>query len=545
MATDSISDAPDTPATDDSYRRQRARGALDGRFDAIVVGSGAGGLTSAAMLAAEGWRVLVLERHAVAGGCTQVFRRNGFEWDAGLHYMGEVHRESSGLARLFARVTGGRLRWAPMPEIYNRIVIGDESFDYVAGAERFKDCMKGRFPNEGRAIDRYVELVEAANRAAKGVFMSRMLPQADAEAAGAADTAAFRAFAGRTVLDVLRELTSDETLVAVLCGHYGDYSALPDEASFLVHAMVIKHYIDGASYPVGGASQLAETMAATVRAAGGQVLVAADVVRVVVRDGRAVGVEMADGAVLESPVVISGIGIAQTLALLDDGDAEGVADLRARAAALPPSRCYVMLNIGLDRDNETLAMHPANVWAHPTPDLVGNFRRYAAEPSRTELPLHFISQPSAKDPSWPERYPGRATIDICSLTDWSVFAPFADTGWMRRGAEYEDLKARLTEQMLAQVLRFYPQVRGCVAHAELATPLSFNHFLNRRHGDFMSYAQTPTRFAQGWMRAHSPVRGLFFGAQDVAGAGVSGAMVGGTIAASAAIGRDLFRTLRS
>ena len=62
-------------------------------WDAIVVGSGPGGLTTAACLGAAGKRVLVLERHDVAGGNTQVFRRHHgddwFEFDVGVHYVGE------------------------------------------------------------------------------------------------------------------------------------------------------------------------------------------------------------------------------------------------------------------------------------------------------------------------------------------------------------------------------------------------------------------------------------------------------------------------
>jgi all-trans-retinol 13,14-reductase len=126
-----------------------------------------------------------------------------------------------------------------------------------------------------------------------------------------------------------------------------------------------------------------------------------------------------------------------------------------------------------------------------------------------------------------------------------VFEPFAGTGWMRRGAEYDALKARMTDEMLAEIYRHYPQVKGRIAHHELATPLSFNHFLNLERGDFMSFAQTPQRFAQRWMRAHSPVDGLFFSGQDVAAAGVSGAMVGAMVACSAVLKRDLFQSLRS
>jgi all-trans-retinol 13,14-reductase len=161
------------------------------------------------------------------------------------------------------------------------------------------------------------------------------------------------------------------------------------------------------------------------------------------------------------------------------------------------------------------------------------------------MPLHFISQPSAKDPTWPDRYPNRSTMDICSFTDWGLWQRFNDTRWQRRGEAYDVLKTRLTGEMLEHVYRFYPKARGHVVHAELATPLSFNHFLNRSRGDFMSMAPTPERYEQRWTRVHSPVKGLLFSGQDVTMGGVSGALVGGLLAASAALGRDLMRELHS
>ncbi|MEU9330899.1 hypothetical protein AB0D91_45440 [Streptomyces canus] len=78
---------------------------------------------------------------------------------------------------------------------------------------------------------------------------------------------------------------------------------------------------------------------------------------------------------------------------------------------------------------------------------------------------------------------------------------------------------------------------------ELATPLSFNHFLGRRHGDFMSLAHTPQRFADRALSAHTPVPSLYLSGQDVVAAGVSGAIVGGVVAASAVLGRDALEDL--
>ena len=107
----------------------------DGAYDAVVIGSGIGGLGVAALLAGRaGKRVLVLERHATkAGGFTHIFKRKGFEWDVGLHYVGEVHRPDSTIRRLFDEITGGRLDWRPMGDVYDTVVVGDQrkkSFEF-------------------------------------------------------------------------------------------------------------------------------------------------------------------------------------------------------------------------------------------------------------------------------------------------------------------------------------------------------------------------------------------------------------------------------
>src|SRR5512140_1500793 len=116
------------------------------RFDAIVIGSGIGGLGTAAMLAkAAARRVLVLERHYTAGGFTHAFHRPGFEWDVGVHYIGQVHVRDSPAAALVDYITEGRLAWNRMPDAYDRVIAGEVRFDYVAGRQRLRDDLVRAF----------------------------------------------------------------------------------------------------------------------------------------------------------------------------------------------------------------------------------------------------------------------------------------------------------------------------------------------------------------------------------------------------------------
>src|SRR5271165_3845819 len=104
-----------------SYKQQN----LDNQWDAIVIGSGIGGLATAALLSRyAGKKVLVLERHCTPGGYTHSFNRPGYSWDVGVHYIGQIQNPASPVRAVFDHLTDGQLQWQPMPDVYDRIVIG-------------------------------------------------------------------------------------------------------------------------------------------------------------------------------------------------------------------------------------------------------------------------------------------------------------------------------------------------------------------------------------------------------------------------------------
>jgi all-trans-retinol 13,14-reductase len=521
---------------------------LDERWDAIVIGSGLGGLTAAALLADRGKRVLVLERHYTVGGFTHVFRRKGWEWDVGVHYVGEVHRERSVLGQLFRHITQGQLAWANMGEVYDRIIFGDAEYPLRAGVDAFKAGLRDKFPDadDVRAVDEYVEAVFAATKSSRSFFAEKAMGGVAGFVAGPFMRRAHLGWARKTTHEVLSAITGNQKLIGVLTGQYGDYGLPPRRSSFAMHASVAKHYFFGGNYPVGGSARFADTIAPKILAGGGLLLTNAGVDELVIEQGKVAGVKMEDGRVLRSELVISNAGAVNTYGkLVPQAEREQIG-FRNSLARIQPSSAHLSLYIGLDQTAEALRLPKANYWIYPDDyDHDRNVERHLADES-APLPVAYISFPSAKDPEFTQRHPGKATIEIITIAPWQRFAKWDGTRWQHRGDDYEAYKARLSERLLEQLLRFEPHTRDAIKHCELSTPLSTKHFTAYQHGEIYGLDHDPLRFDSKFLRPRSPIQGLFLTGQDVVTCGIGAALFSGYLTVSAITGENVvMASLRS
>ncbi len=520
---------------------------LDESWDALVIGSGMGGLTAAVLLAEHGGkRVLVLERHYEAGGFTHTFRRPGFEWDVGLHYIGQME-EGAQARRAFDHVTGGAIQWQAMPEVYDRAIFypansPGQRFDFRSGKERLRADLKGWFPGEARAIDRYFAAVRTTNRWSGLYYAEKAVPGAVAALVGGLMRAPFLKWARRTTREVLEDLTHNRELMGVLTAQWGDYGLPPGASSFAVHAMIAEHYFEGASYPVGGAGVIAAAMAQRLEQMGGALATSAEVREIVVERGRAAGVRMADGRVFRAPLVVSDAGAANTLLRLLPASATEADALRAQLRPLAASTAHLSLYVGLDRSDAELGLAGTNLWVHPSFDHDANVERIARD---LDAPFAcvYISFPSAKDADFARRHPGKATIDVITMVPYAGFAHWVGTRWKKRPDAYDALKERLAARLRAELERQAPAVAGHIEHAELSTPLTTRHFMNYDQGEIYGVASTPARYALRELGARTRVRGLYLTGQDTVGLGVVGALFGGVVCASAALKKNLFSTV--
>jgi all-trans-retinol 13,14-reductase len=514
------------------------------RWDAIVVGSGMGGLTAAAMLARHGGRrVLVLERHYTAGGFTHAFQRPGYEWDAGVHYIGGVNDPASPMRSAFDHVTEGRLQWAAVPDVYDRISIGRRDYDFPSGTERLRDRLIADFPGDKDAIDRYFAIVEATVRASGRYWAEKAIPEPAARLVGGLLRSGFLKFASRTTAQVLASLTRNRELTAVLTGQWGDYGLPPAQSSFGAHAIVAQHYFEGAGYPIGGASEIAASIAPAIERAGGEIIYSAEVAGILLEQNqKAIGVRMADGRELFAKTIVSDAGAANTFQRLLPAGLAACSGMVEALKTVPPSVAHVCLYVGVKRATGEREFDATNRWIYRDADHDGNFARFWQDPGG-DWPCLFISFPSAKDPTFDARYPGRSTMEVIAPVPFAPFAKWADTRWRKRGADYDRFKLDLTHRLRADLERHVPALRGRIDYAELSTPLSTRHFANFEHGEIYGLGATPARFQLRSLGVRTPVRNLYLTGADACSSGIAGAMMGGVMAASVVLRRNLMGKL--
>ena len=521
---------PSTIRIGHRYRANR----LNGRYDAVVIGSGIGGLTTAALLSDLGWKVCVLEQHYTAGGYTHSYDRNGYEWDVGVHYIGDVGAKTR-TRMMFDFISGGKLEWAPMDDEYDRFYVGDKVFSAIAGRQQFRENLVSRFPKEEQAIDQYLDLLNQVGKGMTTYSINRLLKPWQRFLAWPYLKLKTPSLLFRNTYEVLSELTGDQDLIAVLCGQWGDMGLPPRRSAFMVHAMIARHYMYGGYYPVGGSWRIAETIIPQIQKSGGEVFTYARVKRIVIEGKKVAGVEMADGHFIDCDCVISSAGVDNTFSNLLPAQTVSDAGYDHLLKRVKPSIAHLGVYIGLKETAVKLGLPKTNFWIYQGNDFDAAVDRFMDDP-QAPFPVVYISFPSAKDPDYERRRPGTATIEIVAPAPFEWFEKWQGSTWGKRGEGYEAFKAQLGERLMQHLYEKLPLLEGKVDYFEVSTPLSTDHFCAYQHGELYGLDHDPVRLQQTWLGPRTRFKGLWLTGQDVLTCGVTGAMMAGLLTTSTIVG---------
>lgn len=500
----------------------------DSEFDVIVIGSGMGGLATATALSRMDHKVLLLEQAPTIGGLTHTFSRNGFSWDVGLHYCGTFGPDQMS-DKVLDWLSGETVDFQSVGTVYDTIHFPD-GFEFSIGrpAVAFQSELKERFPDNSAEIDAYFDALVSGEEAVRAISAERSMPEPFRYAHRWWNKKKIKRWAGRTTDEVINELISDPKLAAVLTAQWGTYGGAPKEASFGIHSTIIRHYLEGAGYPVGGAGAIAEGLVPVIESAGGSARSDTSVREILIEDGRAIGVRTSSGQVFNAPVIVSAIGAGETVSRLLPQEIREQ-EWGAEIAEMQPSICHFEMFLGFEGDIARHGATRSNHWFYENWDTSEGTWMNTNSP----IQMMFASFPSLKDQSHVPGPSNRHTGQFMVLADWSTVAGFADGGAKEHPDQWAAFKDDVEGKMMSFYAEKFPALVPLVVYKELGTPLATAKFTAHEKGGFYGLETTPRRMLSDALSPRTPVDGLFLAGQDVLTPGIAGSLWSGVLTAAA------------
>ena len=507
-------------------------------YDAIVIGSGIGSLTTAGLLAVVAKkRVLVLEKHFAPGGLTHAFRRQGASWDVGLHYVGDM-APGTRPRQIIDYLTGGKLSWMQMPDSYDRFCLPKlgVNLDVPSDAGVYRQRLEALFPKEKRALKRYFKDVARAYSWMTLNYVRQVVPQQVAPLVALAQKM-HTLLACETTAHYMKRRFHNPALRTLLTTHWGDYGVEPERSAFVAHAMIVGHYMNGAWFPQGGSGQISRMVEERIRSNGGEIRVSQSVEEIIVQNGQAVGVRVIDTSGTHpvtyeerAPIIVSGVGASETYnRLLPTQGSIGklTEEIRKTIARMGHGGTAVIVYLTLDHYPE--GIDGSNIWINE------------GDGSQTPAALTTAlmdGTPQTAFVSFPGLKAGdqHATAEIVSFVEAGAFRAWEDTMKGDRGSDYDLLKSTMARGLVALVDRTLPGFAHSVRYEEVATPLSIEHYTSHSKGCFYGLPLTPQRFTAGLTTPETPIPGLFLTGQDAGFPGIVGATMAGWTSACRILG---------
>jgi all-trans-retinol 13,14-reductase len=536
---------------------------LNGKIDIAIIGSGVGALVSAALLTRCGYRVAVFEQHSVVGGSTHVYHKAGFDFDVGVHYVGnQMDRWHSAFRVLFDLVSDSQLEWCRIAETYDVAYNGKtgERLEFTGDPKHNRNTILNNFPDiDPRTLDEYYRRCKQARILANiALFALKCLPRCVTRLVWSLGYGSlYNKLCTRKTIDVLRACGLPDDVIGAITYSWGDYGTPPGQSPFFIQAFMENHYDGGAFFPKGGSTSIAKTIVAAIKRRGGGVFAATPVDSIITRrnwrgNHVAVGIIARGVEIRVRKAVISNAGFGRTFEVDMYGNpplvsqvagAQQLGCVHKKEATVPfkPSPAFWYLFVGLDGTDQELELLGQNVWhlKHWDHDkameelLSGNTAREGVD---AEPALVFLSNESAKDPDYQKNHPGKSTAVMIAWTSPEWFREWNKKPAGQRGNDYNKLKSDMTNKLLQILYLHFPLTKGRVTFADIGSPLTASRFLGRNAGEIYNLDHNASRFetldAQLALHPETTISGLFLTGQDTVAVSICGAAMSGLATAS-------------
>jgi phytoene dehydrogenase-like protein len=511
-----------------------------GAYDAIVVGAGHNGLVTACYLARAGRRVLVLERRAVVGGaCVTEEIFPGFKVSTAAYvnslFSADIVRDFGLASYGFEVLPRQPSSFTPYPD-GRSLLMGSDAALNQREISKFSARDADRYPEYEAMLDRVAAFVEPTltmtppDVLRPGVrdLLSLLSLGRSFRRLGAGASEAIEVLTGpaRTILDRWFESTELKSTLATdaIIGAMASPSMAGTGYVLLHHVMGETGGKRGVwGYVRGGMGGLTQALAHAARDLGVEIRCEAEVMRILVRDGRVTGVALAGGDEYRAPVVASNADAHVTFRRLLE-PAALPADFLAAVDRINYESASLKINVALSELPNFLAcpgaepgpQHRGTIHVCPDLDYIEHAYDDAKYGRPSERPVLECTIPSVVDETVAPR--GRHLMSM-----FVQYAPYA-----LREKSWDDLREEFADRCFALLDEYAPNFSRSVLARQVLTPLDLERTFNLTGGNIFQGAMVPSQLfafrpVPGHAGYRTPVRGLYLcGAAAHPGGGVMG-----------------------
>lgn len=490
-------------------------------YDAVVIGSGLGGLSTALMLAKNGMKTIVLEKNRQAGGALQIFSRDKAIIDTGVHYLGGL-APGQVLERYFSYFgIYDKLKIERLDrDCFDIVSLPSGDFGYAQGFEEFTKRMANYFPHEKNGIKKYVTALQE---------VTAFFPVYNVEP-GLVNPLE-NPWMGITAKNWIASFVSDPLLQHVLAGTHMLYEGRAESTPAYVHAMTVASYIQSAWRMVDGGGQIPRYLVDEIRKFGGEFKNYADVTSLSVSNGKVTVAHTRTGEVIQGKLFISGIHPAQLYALLPK-DAVRQSYVR-RIASLPntmgsfTAHCIMKPGTFGYRNHNIYGFREDNVWK-------------ASQYTEREWPASFAAFFTRR--SGDENHTECANIMTLmrfdEVKEWAGTYRTYPHNTISRGKAYEDWKEQKIETLIHAAEEKMPGFKESVQSVYTSTPLSYRDYLGTADGSMYGILKDARNPLNTVFSPHSKLPNLYLTGQNLNLHGIVGTTLSAVITAGQILGND-------
>jgi len=496
---------------------------MNNQFDAVIIGSGLGGLSCAAAFARQGFRPLVLEQHDRPGGYATTFKRpGGFTFDVSLHST--TVDERNGIHNLipgFPEIS--TVDFLPHPNLY-RVIYPDYDIRVPQqNIEGYIDILIGHFPEEEAGIRGIFEDMEGLSADihrisnAKGQVDMNRFP---------VDYPYLFKCNKKTWGELLDARISSPKLKAIISSQWGYYGLPPSQLSGFYYALPAYGYLkDGGFYPRGKSQKISNALVSYIEEHGGKVMLKTRVDKILVKDHTAYGVKTDTGEEFTGKVVISNVNAHDTFHRMLSED-EYLKDYLAQFNQFSVSLSSFQVFLGLKEDVISKSgIIDSEIFYESGYDMDAGYKN-AQNADVENCGFGLTLYDNIYQGYSPE---GKNTLNILALQGYDHWKKYEHDYLTGNKTEYRKKKQRMADILINRVEKaILPGLSKIVEVKEIGTPLTNVRYTSNYRGAIYGWDQTPNNSGQNRLPHNTPIKNLYLsGAWTKPGHGYSAVLWSG------------------